>query len=289
MSDAERVTRELGGRWRGGSGSAPCPICQPEGRRDQAALSIRDGDHGVLLYCFKAGCDFADIARAVNLPSETSLPDPVAMREARKKQAEYDAARLRRARDEWGRGKPITGSAAEKYLRKRGIVCPLPASLRFLPDTMHTPSGRWVCAMVADIEPTGGVHRTYLEKGSGAKLSGDSAKLMLGPCGGGAVRLSEGDGPLVVCEGIETGLSLFQALVDQSPRVWAALSTSGVKKLKLPEEVGDLIVAADGDAPGREAAAALAERASLIGWNVSLMDPGDGLDFNDHAQAEAAA
>lgn len=287
--NAERITRNLGGRWRGGAGSAACPICQPERRRDQTALSLRDGDNGVLLFCHKGGCNFADIAEAVSLPREATLPDPLAMAEARRKRAEYDAARLAKARAEWERGKPIQETKAETYLRSRGIVCPLPDSLRFIPDTMHLPSGRWVSAMVADVQPTGGVHRTYLDKATGAKLKGDNAKMMLGPCGGGAVRLSERAGPLVICEGIETGLSLLQSLSGRSPRVWAALSTSGIRGLILSAEPGELIVAPDGDAPGREAAAALAERASALGWNVRVMDPGDGLDWNDHAKAGAAA
>lgn len=288
MSDAERVTRELGGRWRGGSGSAPCPLCQPEGRRDQAALSIRDGDHGVLLYCFKGGCNFADIARAVDLPREMSLPDPVAMREARKRQAEFDAGKLARARAEWERAKPIAKTNGERYLRSRGINCDLPASLRFQPDLMHSETGRWVAAMIGDIEPTGGIHVTFLEKSGGVRIKGGRRKEMRGPCRGGAVRLSEGDGPLVVCEGIETGLSLVQALADQSPRVWAALSTSGVRGLELPADARELIVAPDGDAPGREAAEALSERASWLGWMVSVLDPGDGRDWNDIVMGVAA-
>lgn len=62
--------------------------------------------------------------------------------------------------------------------------------------------------MVADVQSAGGAHRTDLEKATGEKLRGESAKMWLGPCGGGAVRLSEGAGPLDICERIETGRSL---------------------------------------------------------------------------------
>lgn len=287
--NAETITRILGGRWRGGAGSAACPVCQPERRRDQTALSLRDGDKGVLLFCHKAGCNFADIAEAVSLPREATLPDPIAMAEARRKRAEYDAARLAKARAVWDRAKPIGGTNGERYIRSRGIRCDLPATLRYEPDLMHTTSGRWVAAVIGDIQSTGGVHVTFLEKSGGVGIKSGRRKEMCGPCSGGAVRLSDGAGPLVVCEGIETGLSLLQSLSDRSPRVWAALSTSGIRGLILPAEAGELIVAPDGDAPGREAAAALAERASASGWNVRVMDPGDGLDWNDHAKAEAAA
>ena len=96
-------------------------------------------------------------------------------------------------------------------------------------------------------------------------------------------RLSDGAGPLVVCEGIETGLSLVQGLVERSPRVWAALSTSGMKAVCLPVEVGKLIVARDNDknGAGQEAAKVLADQATALGWKVSIMDPGYGRDFND--------
>jgi hypothetical protein len=46
MNEAQRITQALGGDWRGGSGLAPCPVCQPEGRRDQRALSLSDNRGG---------------------------------------------------------------------------------------------------------------------------------------------------------------------------------------------------------------------------------------------------
>ncbi len=105
--------------------------------------------------------------------------------------------------------------------------------------------------------------------------------MMLGPCAGGAVRLSEEDGPLVVCEGIETGLSLLSGLLRGAPRVWAALSTSGMRALELPPEPGRLTVAADGDDAGGRAAYALASRADALGWEVSLLPAPNGCDWND--------
>ena len=104
----------------------------------------------------------------------------------------------------------------------------------------------------------------------------------------GAVRLSGGPGPLVVAEGIETGLSLLSGLQDASPRVWAALSTSGMAGLALPPDPGELVLAPDGDAPGREAANKLAARASSAGWRVRIMRCPDGSDWND-VESEVAA
>ncbi|WP_093161532.1 toprim domain-containing protein [Aliiruegeria lutimaris] len=51
--------------------------------------------------------------------------------------------------------------------------------------------------------------------------------------------------------------------------------------LNLPEKPGELVIAADGDPNGRKSALSLAQRATGLGWKVSTVDPGDGLDFND--------
>ena len=140
--------------------------------------------------------------------------------------------------------------------------------------------------MVANVG-TGGVHRTFFEK-TGSRIEG-SAKMMLGPCAGGAVALSEGPGPLVACEGIETGLSLLSGLLEGLASVWAALSTSGVRALDLPPAPGRLILAPDGDAPGMAAAEVLGNRAFALGWQVYMMAPPDGKDWNDVLQGGVAA
>lgn len=142
--------------------------------------------------------------------------------------------------------------------------------------------------MVGDVS-TGGIHRTFFEK-AGQRIGGN-AKLMQGPCAGGAVALSEAQGPLVVCEGIETGMSLLSGLLSGPATVWAALSTSGMKALALPSAPGELIIATDSDDGGAGWAAgnALAERAAAKGWAVSLWPAPTGLDWNDVLQQGAAA
>jgi len=103
------------------------------------------------------------------------------------------------------------------------------------------------------------------------------------------VALSEAQGPLVVCEGIETGLSLLSGLLGEPAEVWAALSTSGIRALSLPTQPRRLIVAADGDAPGIEAAKALGDRAYYQGWEVYLWPAPEGQDWNDVLQSRGAA
>ena len=55
----------------------------------------------------------------------------------------------------------------------------------------------------------------------------------------------------MVGEGIETCLAAMQATGHPA---WAALSTSGLRALDLPDDVRDVIVLADGDDPGEAAA-----------------------------------
>ena len=286
MSEARHLTQALSGNWRGSCGSAPCPICQPDRRRDQRALSIREEAGRLLTFCHKSGCDFRAVTEAAGLPATAGEFDLQAAREADTRRAGYEAKQRSKARKLWEAGRPISGTKGEAYLRGRGITCALPPSLRWVADAYHGPSARWHSCMVADLS-TGGVHRTFFDK-SGARLA-QNAKMMQGPCAGGAVALSEAEGPLVVCEGIETGLSLLSGLLGEPAEVWAGLSTSGLRALSLPPQPRRLVIAADGDAPGIEAANALGDRAYCLGWDVYVLPAPDGQDWNDVLQAKGAA
>ena len=131
------------------------------------------------------------------------------------------------------------------------------------------------------------IHRTYLRTDGAAKADISPNKSMLGAVSGGAVRLSEGTGPLVVAEGIETSLSLTSGLVLETATVWAALSTSGMKALHLPSQPQRLTIATDGDRAGREAGQVLAKRAFALGWEVMFLPAQDGKDWNDILRAKA--
>ena len=284
MTDAQTLTRALGGIWRGQAGNAPCPVCQIERRRDQQGLSLRMEGGRLLAFCHKSGCTFRDIATAAGLPPGAVMNDAAAQREANKIQAENIVRRENQAKALWDdyTTAPIDGTLAETYLRGRGITCALPGSLRFQPNGWHA-TGHHLPMMLARVDGAAGfaVHRTYLRGDAKGKAAVAPAKAMLGQCAGGAVRLSGADGPLVVCEGIETGLSLLCGLLRTPATVWAALSTSGIRSLHLPPMPGRLTIAADGDQPGREAAFVLASRATALGWRVSLLPAPNGRDWND--------
>ena len=288
MTEAQDFTTALGGKWHRTYGQAPCPVCQPERRTDQRGLSIRAEGGKLLAYCHKSGCDFREIVGAAGLSSDAMRFDPQAAREADAKRNADALEKLAKARRLWATCRSMKGTKGEAYLRSRGITCPLPPTLGWAADAFHGPSARWLSAMVGDVS-IGGVHRTYFEK-SGARISGN-AKMMQGPCSGGAVALSESEGPIVVCEGIETGLSLLSGLLARPATVWAALSTSGMKALVLPTEPGEIIIATDSDDAGAGLAAgnALAERAAAHGWAVSLWPAPDGQDWNDALRGGIAA
>ena len=103
--------------------------------------------------------------------------------------------------------------------------------------------------------------------------------MMLGACAGGAVRLGPVARRLAIAEGIETALSIAQACTEVP--VWAALSTSGMRALLLPSEVREVILCADGDQAGHDAAAAAGEKFRVEGRRVRISAPPDGADFND--------
>jgi hypothetical protein len=122
------------------------------------------------------------------------------------------------------------------------------------------------------------IHRTWLAPDGSGKAPVKPAKMMLGPCIGGAVRLATFGQPLLVGEGIETTLAAMQATGHCG---WAALSASGVRTLDLPEEARDIIILADGDQAGTAAAHAAAFRWHREGRRVRIAQAPTGTDFND--------
>ena len=293
MNDACELTTALGGRWHGRYGAAPCPICQPERRKTQNALTLADGRNGrLVLDCKKSACAFFDIMAAVGLRSGDYSPPDAATIAQREREAKAKAARRAdQAKRLWQEAQPIAGTLAEAYLRARGITCPLPQTLRFHPQAWHGATAKRYPAMVAAVQGVGlpAVHRTWLRHDGSGKADIEPAKAMLGGTAGGAVRLTGGPSRLVVAEGIESGLSLACGLLDGPATLWAGLSTSGLRGLCLRPQPGWLTIACDGDTAGREAAHALAERAHGLGWKVGIMDPGTGADFNDILNEKGAA
>jgi hypothetical protein len=126
------------------------------------------------------------------------------------------------------------------------------------------------------------VHRTFLARDGNGKADVEPARMALGPIGGGAVRLAEATSTLVLAEGIEDALSVMQAT---GLPAWAALGTAGLRVIALPEQIRDVIVAADNDEPGIKAANECARRLAAEGRSVRIAMP-RGKDFNADLRLE---
>lgn len=278
--DAEAIAMALGGRRVGRNWMACCPVHHDS----TPSLSIRDGGNGrVLVHCF-AGCDgenVIEVLRDHGLWRGRKEQGPVSL---------YDGQRVRddgeRTQAAMAVGKeciPATDTLAERSLRSRGIhLSPLRPSLRDLTKVRHA-AGIFLPAMVAEVTnaldgTSMAIHRTFLAKDGRGKADLNPQQKMRGPCAGGVVRLDEPTDVLTVGEGIETCLS---TMVATGYPAWAALSAPNLGSLELPEDVRDVIIAADGDQPGEEAARRCAVRWQRQGRRVRIARPPKGMDFND--------
>jgi hypothetical protein len=282
---AETIAKALGGRRAGATWMAHCPAHDDS----NPSLSISAGKDGKVLVHCHAGCDQRDVIAAL---SERDLWDangkyPGCSADKRRmdlvaKPNPEMTARTEAALSIWRSSKGVAGSHAEAYLQSRAITLSPPLSLRFHPGLKHPTGGVWpaMVALVVNGE-TGSpvaIHRTFLARDGHGKAPVDPPKMMLGPCRGGVVRLGESDDGLMVGEGIETCLAAMQ---DSGKPAWAALSTSGLRSLDLPCTILEIIVLADGDAPGEAAAQYSAMRWLRQGRRVRIARPPSGMDFND--------
>jgi len=127
------------------------------------------------------------------------------------------------------------------------------------------------------------VHRTYLRADGRAKAPVPQNKMMLGPAKGGAVRLAQVGATLVVCEGVETALSVMEAT---GLPAWAALSAGGIEGLVLPDLplAAEVVIGADHDETGIASTNRAAETWTGQGRLVRIALPTEpGNDFNDLA------
>lgn len=216
----------------------------------------------------------------------------------------------------WRSARLAMSTPVEAYLRGRGIMRSIPATLRFHSRLWHSESRRHWPAMVAPIQTRDGrligLHRTFLDSGGLGKAPVAPAKKMVGHAWGGAIRLAPAGEILGIAEGIETALSVMQAC--PSLAVWAVgslgnLAGRGVGAapaqphpdrpgLTLPTEepnhrhpgfmppklVRRLIILADADGDPI-IGGAMIERArrrfARLGLRITVAWPEPGYDFND--------
>jgi putative DNA primase/helicase len=187
----------------------------------------------------------------------------------------------------------MPGDAAVTYLRRRGINIlqgDIPTVLRCHSHLIyrHEDGQRTMHpTMVARVDDISGqgvtLHRTYLTP-DGRKAAVPTAKKLMSPAvpgatRGGAIRLYPARETLAVAEGIETALAVH--LATGLP-VWAAICAGGMARLIVPPKVSLVVIAADHDAAGLDAARALARRLLGEQRRVKILTPDTpGADWAD--------
>jgi hypothetical protein len=258
------------------SWTARCPA--HDDRNPSLSVSVKDGR--VLIHCF-AGCAPEAVLEAVGLTwKDLRAPDPWAWspfpsRPKPKTEPEGPSPEdLERWEALWERAKP-GHPILTRYLRARGLGLEPPPTLRVV-YLKGEP------AMVARVEGPGGLqglHLTILEPDGRGRREKRLAKGSRPK--GGAIRLYplEAGQPLALAEGIETALAVREATGWPA---WATIAAPFMKEVVLPPEVKEVIIAADHDKAGLEAARALARKLLREGKRVRLaVPPVEGEDWLD--------
>ena len=195
-------------------------------------------------------------------------------------EAQARAEKAAQAAELWRAAGPIKpGDLADRYLQGRGLAPPWPATLRL---------GRWVSkaglgwpALVAGAarwpaREVVAVQVTPLAE-PGVKALARPARLTLGTPATAAVRLSAWSAgrPVVLTEGVEDGLAMLQVMPMAA--AWAVLGTANAAVVALPEGA-DVLLALDGDRPGRWAAARASAALSEAGHSLRLLRLPEGQD-----------
>lgn len=251
-------------------------------------------DEGRRFHCFGCGAtgdvlDFVQRAWSVTLPEAARMlaGDEVPRLEATVARQFSEPAKRRDTRAAalaiWSRADPAAGTPGEAYLRFRGILPPYPPDIRFLALPCGN-LGALPCLVLAVRDVDGeitGIQRIWLAHDGQGKADIAKPKRSLGQVKGGAIRLGEPDatGLLTVCEGPETGLSLLDML---GAPVWVAAGASFLPAMQFPPEVRAIVIGADNDPAGREAADTAARTFTMRGLSVRIIRPLDRFkDFND--------
>lgn len=182
----------------------------------------------------------------------------------------------------WRRRLPTVGSPVEAYLREaRHYAGPIPATIGFLLPFRPGQNPAMIAAFGLAVEPepgeiaigevVAGIHLTLLRADGRGKAGTDRDKLMVGPSNGWPIVLAPPNDilGLVVCEGIETGLSLCEAT---GCGVWAAGAAGRMPALadKVPHYLNAITIAAEADTAGQTGARELAARLRGRGLHTEI-------------------
>jgi putative DNA primase/helicase len=291
--DLREIVHRIGGQIMQGGQAASVP--GPGHSRRDRSLSLKLSNDGKILWHSFANDQAGAVMQHLGIAAtQERVSDLEAQRRRQERErADNDLRALKRAFciKVWGESVDIMGTSGESYLNSRGIGGHPPATLRFhsaapLGYDQGAITHPAVVALVQDAKGAPcGLHVTAIKADGTGKAPMSNPRRMFGEIHGHAVQLLpvDRDNALAVAEGIETALS-FGALAGVP--TWAALSAAGLKGFEPPLGITHLIIAADGDKAGMEAACALGERLKSK-MAVLIAGAGHGLDWNDELLSEA--
>lgn len=268
----------------------PCPQCAKQ-RSDDALSILVDPDGSACWYCWRCGWS-GGMRGVTRLPTVETRP---------RAGSDRNAKRLRRL---WRESEPLDlyqHFTAALYLKNRGldVVTDLPRDLRYHPRLTYwkpagdrpMPAGEYPAILAAVRAPDGepvGIHRSYLRADGTGKADVASPRKLCPPARpnglrGAAIRLYPPGPELALAEGIETALAVRQATGRPT---WSCVSAHGLATVGLPAEAEDVLIAADHDPAGIQAAHDLARRLTREGRIARVAVPGrPGTDWLDEVAA----
>jgi hypothetical protein len=245
------------------------------------------GEYGDLLDLIRLNRGFGNLRdtleearRFLSLPCPQLVDDAPSFRSRAPQGSPESARRL------FAMSKPIASTLAETYLRARRITHLRDLSrLRFHPNCYCKPDDGprqiWpaLIAAVTDLSGTiTGAHRTWLDPSGSGKAPLEEPRKSLGHLLGNAVRFGVAAEVLAAGEGIETMLSLREALPGLP--MAAGLSANHLAAILFPPGLRVLYIARDADPAGDRAVATLTARSNAAGIEARVLAPRLD-DFND--------
>ena len=297
--DLRHIARLLGGTV-SGPNQIVCP--GPGHTRPDRSLSVTFvGADEPIVHSF-AGDDWRackdHVARLLGLPEWRPSQDFEEQRrrqEAKrtlraKTEAETEAKNTRVARLIWNRGVDPRGTAAELYLKSRGLTLTDEACARFDSTrplhgmstlTIRTirPGGIRPCSRPSVPSRPTRSPASIVSASTGRACGRKTRRMMLGPVAGSAVKLADvPDGVLAVGEGIETCMAANALGFGPA---WALGSAGAIATLPVLEDIRKLILLGENDDASRKATDDCAQRWLRAGREVELVEPEVGKDLND--------
>lgn len=169
-------------------------------------------------------------------------------------------------------------------MARRGFLS-WPETIAFHPSCPF--DGQKVPAILAPVNDASTSHVAAIWR-IGLTLTGEKiGRLGLGPTKGNCSRLYWPEGiELGLTEGVEDALSFYE--LSGLP-TWAALSAGNLRALVLPTKIRRVVISADSDPVGLNAAQALARRLLAEGRSVRIVRAIAHKDANDVLRARRAS